>query len=399
MFGQMRIAILDYKVLPSNPAGGCHWRLLRALCKEHEFTVFSLEFDNPDPRRIDWVRIPAVPRPLAALFVTFHLLAPICFFLYCRRNRIRFDLVQMVESNVGFGDIAYAHFCHRYYLRNYWRIAKPSGLRGLFRRLDHQLHAIGERFVFRRVRRLIVPSLGLANEIEREFPYTAGRMEVIPNPIELDRMNRPAAFDREAFRSALGISGEDVVLVFAALGHFERKGLPALLEAMASPGCEPVKLIVAGGTPGTIVAYRGKTNHLGLGRRVFFVGTQDDVRPYFWSADAFVLPSAYETFSLVTYEAAAAGLPLIVARTNGIEEILRDGKNGILIGTTPASICSGLERFLCLQSGDRRRMGESSKESVRGYCSENFTARWRALYASEDLTGPQRLDLAPVQSG
>jgi glycosyltransferase involved in cell wall biosynthesis len=37
------------------------------------------------------------------------------------------------------------------------------------------------------------------------------------------------------------------------------------------------------------------------------------------SADAFVLPTGYETLSLVTYEAAACGLSLLVNRVSGVE--------------------------------------------------------------------------------
>jgi glycosyltransferase involved in cell wall biosynthesis len=42
----------------------------------------------------------------------------------------------------------------------------------------------------------------------------------------------------------------------------------------------------------------------------------------------FAFPTAYETFSLAGFEA-AAGLPLIVTPVHGIAEFLRDGRNGI----------------------------------------------------------------------
>jgi hypothetical protein len=62
-----KIAIFDYKVI-FNSIGGCHLRMLRGLCHEHEFTVFAVEFENPCPERIRWVRILAglvhLPFPL-----------------------------------------------------------------------------------------------------------------------------------------------------------------------------------------------------------------------------------------------------------------------------------------------------------------------------------------------
>ena len=378
----MRIAIFDYKVQPSNPAGGCHWRLLRGLSAEHEFTVFSVDFDNPDPERIRWVRIPAPRRPLALLFLVYHLLAPLYFRRYSKRNGVRFDLVQTIESNLGFGDISYAHFCHRYYLRCFWPVSRPRGLRALLRWLDHWVHACGERWIYRRVGRLVVPSVGLLGEIEREYPCTAGRVDVIHNPIELARFEQPAGFERDAFRRSLGIGPDDRALVFVALGHFERKGLPALLEAMSLLDNPKLKLVVVGGTGGILGVYRELARRLHVDERISFVGAQGDVRPYFWSGNAFILPSSYETFSLVTYEAAAAGLPLIVALTNGIEDILRDGENGIRIGTHASAIIEGLRAFIALSEEQRQRMGAHAQQSVREYSTESFVDSWRALYHS-----------------
>ncbi len=48
-------------------------------------------------------------------------------------------------------------------------------------------------------------------------------------------------------------------------------------------------------------------------------------------ADAFVLPSSYETFSLVTFEAAASALPVLATPVNGVRELIEDGHNGFLI--------------------------------------------------------------------
>ena len=121
----MRIAVFDYRVTATNPCGSCHLRMLRDLCGEHEFVVFATQFENPCPDRIEFVRVPAPRRPLGLLFVAFHILAPICYAIYRLRTRKRFDMVQMVESNLFFGDIAYAHFCHRAYLAEHRQ--KASG--------------------------------------------------------------------------------------------------------------------------------------------------------------------------------------------------------------------------------------------------------------------------------
>jgi glycosyltransferase involved in cell wall biosynthesis len=378
----MRIAVLDYKVLSTNPIGGCHLRMLRGLCAEHEFTVFAVKFDNPCPDRIRFVRVPAPSRPLALLFLAFHVLAPLYYWAHRLRHRIRFDLVQLVESDCSIGDISYTQFCHRAFLKTYWRDLGATGIRGRFRWLDHWLHALCEPFVFRRVQRIVVPSGGLARELSAEFPCTQGKVTVIPNPVDFKGLERPPEFERADFRRRLGLEPNAVVLVFAALGHFERKGLPLLLQAIQDISEPALKLVVVGGEPALVASYQARVARMGLTGRVVFAGMQRDLRPYLWSADAFAFPSFYEAFPLVSLEAAAAGLPLIATPLNGVEEILRDGENGYLVSRSPGGIADGIRRLLALSPEARARMGEEARSAVARYDTPNFISRWRDFYGN-----------------
>jgi glycosyltransferase involved in cell wall biosynthesis len=193
-------------------------------------------------------------------------------------------------------------------------------------------------------------------------------------------LQKPAEFDRQAFRDSLGIHHQDLVGLFVALGQFERKGLPLVMQALATAGMEPVKLIVVGGEADLIAHYREQAQKLGLGDRVKFVGMQSDVRPYLWSSDVFVFPSLYETFSLVTYEAAAAGLPIVVSHLYGVEDLLVDGDNGFLIETTAAGVKDGLQRILNQSPADRYLMGQRARQAASACSEEHFVDAWRAFY-------------------
>lgn len=376
----MRIAILDYFVIPNNAIGNCDRHIANGLCSEHEFTVFAVDFDNPNPERIKFVRVPALRRPLFLLFLTYHLLVPVIFWWHCLRNRIRFDIVQSVESNTVLGGLVYAHFCHNAYLKTHWTATKPSGLRGAARWLDHKLHALLEPMVFRRAHQIVVPSKGLGTELEATFPaIVRDKVAVIPNPIAVEKMQRPSDFDRAAFRQSLGISPDDLTLIFLALGHFERKGLGIILEAMRLVANQQVKLIVVGGTSALIAGYQSRAQSFNISDQVKFVGMQKDVRPYLWASDIFAFPSAYETFSLVTFEAAAAGLPLLVSHLHGVEDLLRDEENGWLVQRDPADIAARLQTAL---SGRPAliTMGERAAASAQLYNVEAFVQNWRARY-------------------
>ncbi len=211
----MRIAIFDYLVRPDNPAGSCHRQMLKGLAQEHEFTVFATEFDNPQPGIIPWIRVPAVVRPLAALFVSFHISA--CIAYLRNRGLSRFAIVQSVESNISFGNVVYAHFCHRWFLRHCWRQCRPSGLRRLSRWLDHALHALLEPWALRRARWIIVPSSSSSRQLTAEYPRVGSKVRVIPNPVEVERYARLPGFDRNPVRKRLRVADDDVLAVFVSL--------------------------------------------------------------------------------------------------------------------------------------------------------------------------------------
>jgi len=375
----MRIAIFDYKIVGSNPSGNCHLTLLRSLAEEHTFTVFSVEFDNPNPAAITWVRVPSPTRPLALLFVAFHLLAPLMYLWHRIRTGTRFDIVQSIESNLCFGRIVYSHFSHRTYLRHHRPIHR--GLRGILRWLDNWLHAHVERFRYPAAELIVTPSHGLAEELKRDFQLEPEKVTVIANPIPVKRMERPPDFDRNDFRSKLGFAASDFVLVFSALGQFERKGLPLILESLTASRLSQTKLLVVGGEGDLIAHYRRRADALAIGNRVCFVGMQADVRPFFWSGDAFVLPSAYESFSLVIYEAAAAGLPILAPPLNGIRDLLVDGENGYLITRSTPSIVWVLARITRLTERQRQAMGENARRAAASFSEERFVDAWRSLYS------------------
>lgn len=374
----MKIAIFDYRVIARNPAGSCHLAMLRALAHEHEFTVFSVEFENPDPQRIAWVRVPVPLRPLALLFVAFHVVAAMLYIWQRLVKRKSFDLVQSVESNFGFGELIYAHFSHTTYLKA--KHTGERGLRGWLRWLDHTFHAVIEPFRFRRAQRIVVPSRGLQEELRIDLHLPASKIEVIANPIAVQSFVRPSSFDREMFREGLGLKSSDVACVFCALGHFERKGLPLLFDALRSPMLENVKVVVVGGEPDLIKTYRARALQMRVDSQICFVGFQSDARPYLWSADAFVLPSSYETFSLAAYEAAAAGLPVLAPALNGISDLLLDGSTGFVLNPTADSVACCLQRLLRTSPAERTAIGSHAQEVASSYSVERFTDSWRSFY-------------------
>jgi glycosyltransferase involved in cell wall biosynthesis len=289
----------------------------------------------------------------------------------------------MVESNLSFGDISYSHFCHRAYLREQWRAAQVTGIRGWLRWLDHWLHSLFEPYLYHSIGKIVVPSQGLARELKSEYPWTTDKIFVIPNPVNLDRMIKPQEFNRDVSRNELALEHDELVLVFIALGQYERKGISLILEAFRRLNGVKPRLLVVGGEADLVKNYQTRVAEMGLNDRVTFVGMQRDIRPYLWISDAMVLPSYYEVFPLVSLEAAAAGLPLIITPLNGVEEFLVDGQNGLLIDRSVEGVESGIIKLLSLPPDHRSSMGERARLDVSKYSVENFVFAWRDFYTGK----------------
>jgi glycosyltransferase involved in cell wall biosynthesis len=377
----MKIAIFDYLTTRRNATGACHLWMLERLCFEHDFTVFSVEFQNPCPERIRWVRIPAPKRPLVLLYLVFHLLAPLFYLRHRVFSRARFDLVQFVESNLSFGDVAYSHSCHRMFLQRYWSQVGATGWRGVLRWLDHWFHARLEPHAYRAAHHIVVPSQGFARELAETYPFTSSKIQILANPVDTQALRRPKEFDRDGFRQSVGVGPADIALAFVALGHYELKGLPLLLEALARSNDPRLKLLVVGGSSGLVSAYRKRANDIGLNGNVVFFGNQADVRRYLWAADALAHPSLHEVFPLAALEAAAAGLPLLVTPLNGVEEFFRDGESGLLLQRDVPSLSDSLARFMRISPDIRLGMGSTAQAAVERYSVSEFASNWSKFYA------------------
>jgi glycogen(starch) synthase len=99
------------------------------------------------------------------------------------------------------------------------------------------------------------------------------------------------------------------------------------------------------------------------------------------------LPSHYEVFPLAALEGAAAGLPLLVTELNGVEEFLRDGKNGLLTQRTVAAVSDCITRFTEIPMARRTEMGCQARLDVEPYAAEKFVAAWREFYREVERRG------------
>lgn len=95
---------------------------------------------------------------------------------------------------------------------------------------------------------------------------------------------------------------------------------------------------------------------------------EDELAQRYVDADVFALLSRHETWGVVVNEAAASGLPLVLSdRVGAAYDLLRDGENGYLVPADDVAAAAVALRRLADDSELRRRMGDRSRELVRGW--------------------------------
>lgn len=206
-------------------------------------------------------------------------------------------------------------------------------------------------------RRIVVLSDAEIEVLTRTYGRVRPPITVIPNGVDLERFRPPTDLERREARERFQLDDEDRVAVF--VGHeFDRKGLPIVLEAMAS--APTVLLMVVGGNARLLDQAKATAARLGVIDRVLFVGQQGDIRSFLAAADMFVLPSHYESSGLVFLEALASGLPVVATRVGVAAELVRNGENGFLVGQDAREIADRLEQLAAEDLGPWRERARSS---------------------------------------
>ena len=371
-----KIAIFDLSITTDSPAGSCILQLIDNLADEYQFIVFADRFENPNPQSVTWIRVPIPNKPVIARYVCFKYLAPIYYNRFIQQQP-KPDLIIATEGEFADCDICYVHFCHRMYLKE----QRPNifSLRNFVRFANHCFNAYTEKKAIAKASTIAVPSKGFANQLSQAYSTLIKRdIEVIPNPIDIQHFTRPLDYDTETLRREIGFSSTDIVLVFVALGSFRRKGLDFVLQAMARLKNSRIKLLVVGGSKTEVNEYIRLCDRLDVTESVKFIRLQSDVRPYLWISNLFVLPSSYETFSLVTFQAAIAGLPVMVTDLHGVEDFLEPGINGWLITRDEIAIAKVIET-ISKGEWDLPNMGAQARISATEYGVPQFVRRWRSL--------------------
>jgi len=231
---------------------------------------------------------------------------------------------------------------------------------------EPQVRVATEERIANAVDAMVVSTETERQDLARLYNVPPARVAVIPPGVDLE-MFRPQ--DKAAARRALGIAESRVLLYVGRLQPL--KGVDILVRAMAQmENAGDTRLLIVGGNrtgDPMVSTLKAEARELGVLGNITFTGPlpQAGLPAYYCAADAFVLPSHYESFGLAALEAMACGTPVVVSRVGGLTTFISQGKEGYLIPwRCPEPFAQRIEMLLSnplLQ----RTMGEAALAKAR----------------------------------
>jgi glycosyltransferase involved in cell wall biosynthesis len=243
--------------------------------------------------------------------------------------------------------------------------------------LEKAKHAVNV-LNFKLARGVVPWSRWAAASLADEYGVPTDRIHVVPPGVDTD-LWRPSGRPASAVPRLLFVGG-----------NFARKGGLLLMEAFRELGLS--------GRAGLDIVTRdpvppqaGVTVHHGL------TNGSPELLALYAAADAFILPTLADCFSIAAIEAMSAGLPVLTTDVGGISDIVVDGGTGFLI---PANDGRALRQSLVALVEDaalRVRFGAAGRQ--RAIASFDATTSASKLLALAAAVHPRRSRSAVASRG
>ncbi|MFD5702964.1 glycosyltransferase family 4 protein [Streptomyces lasiicapitis] len=187
---------------------------------------------------------------------------------------------------------------------------------------------------------------------------------------------------RHKIRAELGAVDRPLLLAVGTLDA--HRGYDVLLDAAHSwSGLEPVPLLVVAGEGPLRAALQARVDAEGLPARL--VGRREDVPELLAAADLVVLPSQWESRSLLAQEALHARVPLVATAVGGIPELVGDAAELVPYGDAHA-LADAVGRLLA-DDVRRRELRDKGAAQAATWPTEDETVT-QVLSVYDELTQP-----------
>jgi glycosyltransferase involved in cell wall biosynthesis len=223
---------------------------------------------------------------------------------------------------------------------------------------------------------VLVNSQQLAGSLAGWLGLEPGRVRVINNPIDVERIRRQAAEP---------LAAEPKRPFIVSVGRLQyQKGHDILLRAFAGSAFRDSHDVVLVGRGSAEGRLRALAAELGLEARVRFESFADN--PWNWvaCADLFVLPSRWEGFPNALGEALACDTAVLAADCRfGPGELIEHEANGWLVPPEDIQALTGALDRLLGDAALRGRLAAGGRERVEAFRLERIIPQYVRLFAEQ----------------
>lgn len=220
------------------------------------------------------------------------------------------------------------------------------------------------RLLYPRADHVVANSGALAEDLHTSFDIPLRRLVVVPNPVDVDRLQALSAERLDA--PALSDLPSKWLLYAGRLNN--QKNPILLLRALKRVRDDVCcSLVIAGDGPlrrevdAAVAALR-------LNENVIRLGWVDNPFPLMTRATAFVLPSDFEGSSNALLEAMALGCPVIATDSpGGSRETLRNGEAGVLVPPRDENALATAIKEVVQDDALRKRLVERGRSAALAY--------------------------------
>jgi glycosyltransferase involved in cell wall biosynthesis len=204
-------------------------------------------------------------------------------------------------------------------------------------------------------RQWLIQSMGVPHEL----------ISIIPHGVDPQRFPLASDEDRNAAKTAMGLKPDDLVATY--VGRMDKpKNEEWMLDlAAASRQKLPnLKVVMVGEGPHERMLQQ-RVKREKLQDRVVLLGHRDP-KPIYYAADALLLPSEREGFSLVCAEAMSTGIPVLRTRTAGTSALVVENATGRSVPINHDDFVAGSIDFLSDPAG-LKRMGKLAAKHIKDH--------------------------------
>lgn len=204
---------------------------------------------------------------------------------------------------------------------------------------------------------------------------------IIPNGVDTDR-----------FIPGEPIPDDGPLKLLCVARLIKRKGQHHLIKAVKQISDQGVDitldLVGSGDAEGE---YRELVESLQVQDQIEFRGyiSREEIPNFYAQAHVFVLPSYNEGMSVATLEAMACGLPVVVSRTPGTEELVREGENGFTFEWGDIELLTQLLLKLDSDRALARQMALVSRMQAKKFSWDSSAKKFDLLLFSQNNIHPE----------